>query len=100
MLKNGSTNKNHKYYIDKNCTKELKITNNEKDAGVTFCPKLKFDLHISNTIKKANRLTGIIKRSFTYIGHAMFLKLYKTIIRSNLEICKYYMVLLFQKTKH
>ena len=85
VLHYGSTNKNHKYYIDKNCTKELKTTDNEKDVGVTFCPKLKFDLHISNTIKKANRLTGIIKRSFTYIDHVMFLKLYKTIIRPNLE---------------
>ncbi len=81
----GSTNKNHTYYIDKNHTTELKTTTSEKDVGVTFSPDLKFDLHISNIVKKANKMTGLIKRSFTYLDKSTFLKLYKTMIRPSLE---------------
>ncbi len=36
-------------------------------------------------IKKANKITGIIKRSFSYLDKYIFLKLYTTIIRPNLE---------------
>ena len=81
----GNSNNHNKYFIDKDCTSVLNTTTSEKDVGVTFSPDLKFDLHISNIIKKANKITGIIKRSFSYLDKNIFLKLYKTIIRPNLE---------------
>ena len=39
----------------------------EKDLGVIFDGKLSFDAHIQNCISKANRILGIIKRSFSYL---------------------------------
>ncbi len=53
--------------------------------GVIFSNDLKFDKHINQIINKANQVTGIIKRSFSYIDKDMFLKLYKTIIRPQIE---------------
>ena len=46
---------------------------------------MKFDEHINNAVKKANQMTGLIKRSFEYIDKKMFLKLYKAIVRPHLE---------------
>ena len=63
--------------MDSNLPEELKTIESEKDVGVTFSTDLKFNLHINNVIKKSNQLTGLIKRSFTYIDKEMLLKLYK-----------------------
>ena len=71
--------------MDSNHGKVLKITDSEKDLGVTFTSDLKFDTHITNIVNKGNQLTGLIKRSFSYIDAKMFNKLYKAIVRPHLE---------------
>ena len=50
-----------------------------------FDTTLKFDLHIESIIKKANSMTGLIKRNFSFIDMFVFLKLYKALIRPHLE---------------
>ena len=77
----GSTNKKHTYYIDQNHTTELKTTSSEKDVGVTFSSDLKFDLHISNIIKKANRMTGSL----------YFFKIVQIFDQTKSRICKHYL---------
>ena len=57
----------------------------EKDLGVIFDPTLKFDIHINSIISKANSMLGIIKRNFLFIDKAIFLKLYKALVRPHLE---------------
>ena len=57
----------------------------EKDLGVTFDKSLKFDVHIQNCISKANKVLGIIKRSFTYLDTEIFIRLYKSLVRPILE---------------
>ena len=57
----------------------------EKDLGVTFQKDLKFTKHINNCVKKANRMIGIIKRTFSHMDKSMFLQLYKTMIRPYME---------------
>ena len=57
----------------------------EKDLGVTFESTLRFDHHILNCVNKANRMLGLIKRTFTYMDTEMFLPLFKTLIRPHLE---------------
>ena len=57
----------------------------EKDLGVTFESTLRFDHHILNCVNKANRMLGLIKRTFTYMDKVMFLPLFKTLIRPHLE---------------
>ena len=46
----------------------------EKDLGVTFESTLRFDHHILNCVNKANRMSGLIKRTFTYKDKEMLLQ--------------------------
>ena len=57
----------------------------EKDRGVYVDEQLKFEEHISNSIKKANKMTGIIYRNFKMMGQDVFMNLYKTLVRPHLE---------------
>ena len=60
------------------CTKEI-------DLGVVFDTKLSFRNHINMSIDKANRLLGIIRRSFCALDNTSFTILYKAIVRPHLE---------------
>ena len=62
-------------------TKVLKSVEIEKDLGVYVQENLKFEKHISLTINRANKLVGLIKRTFSYLDQETLLTLYKTIIR-------------------
>lgn len=82
----GKSNPRTVYFM-KDGVKQVPIqqVSDEKDLGVTFCDNLKFDKHIWNCVDKANRILGIVKRSFTYLDCDMFLQLFKTLIRPHLE---------------
>ena len=67
----------HKHILEQ-CTEE-------KDLGVVFDPELKFDSHITAAIGKANRMLGIIRRTFSGIKNKIFIKLYKSLVRPHLE---------------
>ena len=56
-----------------------------KDLGVLIDTDLKFHAHTSMVVARANRLLGIIKKSFEHLDHIMFLRLYKSLIRPMLE---------------
>ena len=57
----------------------------EKDLGVIIDNQLKFDRHVQETVKKANRVLGAIKRNFTYIDKETLLMLFKGLVRPILE---------------
>jgi len=57
----------------------------ECDLGVLFSSNLKFDKHILNTVQKANNLTGIIKRIFSYLDQRVLRTLYTTLICPHLD---------------
>ena len=40
--------------------------NEEKDLGVIFDKSFSFHVHIQSRINKANKMIGIIKRTFTF----------------------------------
>ena len=63
----------------------IEQVDSEKDLGVTFESTLRFDKHILNRVNKANRMLGLIKRSFSFMDKEMFLPLYKALIRPHLE---------------
>ena len=85
VLHIGRRNKRNVYYMDQEKTIILNSTESEKDVGVTFTENFKFDKHIGNIVNKANQMTGIIKRSFSYLDVPMFTKLFKSIVRPHLE---------------
>jgi hypothetical protein len=57
----------------------------ECDLGVFIDGNLTFDTQIAETVKKANRILGLIKRNFQYLTANCLLLLYKTLVRSILE---------------
>ena len=66
-------------------TKELNKATAEKDLGVTIDNRLSFSEHIDNTVKKANQVMGMIKRTFKFIDKEIFALLFKFIVRPTLE---------------
>ncbi len=65
--------------------KKLNCVNNTKDLGVIMDETLSFKDHISEKIKKAYSMLGIIKRNFKKMDENTFIKLYKTMVRSQIE---------------
>ena len=57
----------------------------EADLGVTIDYELRFEEHISKKVTKANSISGLIRRSFAYLDPYLFIRLYKTFVRPNLE---------------
>ena len=64
---------------------ELQIVESEKDIGVVIDSKLKFQKHLSEKISKANKVLGLIWRTFEHKEEKMMLQLYKSLVRPILE---------------
>ncbi len=64
---------------------KLDYSNEEKDLGVLVDSSLSFKDHCETAISTANRVLGIIRRSFKYIDRETMLTLYKTLVRPHLE---------------
>ena len=63
----------------------LKETLTEKDLGVYFDSDLKFEKHMQEKINKANKMMGIIRKSFEYLDEESFLLLFRSMVRSHVE---------------
>ena len=48
--------------------RKLTVVDSEKDLGIHLELDLKFRKHISFMVNRANRLVGLIKRSFSYLN--------------------------------
>lgn len=83
----GKSNTRHDYTMvrEDGTLHTLTKASEEKDLGVTIDDKLKFDIHISNIIKKANKVLGAIRHTFHYMDKEIFLMLYKSLVRPHLE---------------
>ena len=55
----------------------------EAHLGVTMDSELSFDEHINIKIDTANKIVGIIRRSYRYLNCESFLPLYKCLVRSH-----------------
>ena len=84
----GYNNLEYDYYLTaNNARSEIKTEDSERDLGVLFDTDLKFRQHINNSINKANKITGLVRRTFLHITTKSFRKLYKSLIRPHLEYC-------------
>ena len=59
----------------------------EKDLGVIVDNNLSFQTHIEMKVKNANKLVGLLRRSFTHLDGKMFKQLFISIVRPHLEYC-------------
>ena len=63
----------------------IKRVESEKELGVFIDEKLNFREQITKQVNIAKRNLGIIFRRFTYMDKEMFLNLYKSMVRPNIE---------------
>ena len=88
VLHLGHNNPKHLYYMKRHGSEErveLESTVAEKDLGVQVDPELKFQKHIETQVKKANKLVGLIRRSFTYLDKDCMRQLFTALVRPHLE---------------
>ena len=86
----GNTNKNSSYNMfDPEKLKRVPLTTTvcERDLGVHVDNELKFSLHTSIQVNKANRITGLIRRSYEYLDKESFRNLFSTLVHPLLEYC-------------
>ncbi len=63
----------------------LTETEAERDLGITIDNELNFSKHITQAVKKANQLVGMIRRTFTFLDNDTFTKLFTSLVRPILE---------------
>ena len=82
VLHLGKNKGSHEYSLNNT---NLEASNIEKDLGVNIDNNLSFSDHINIIVNKANRTMGVIRRSFKNLNQHIFLKLYKGLVRPQLE---------------
>ena len=63
----------------------LEVTELEKDLGVNVDPELKFSRHIEGQVNKANKILGMIRRSYEYLDKDTLKRLFVALVRPHLE---------------
>lgn len=82
----GNKNQHYTYHMTENGeTVELEPTKCEKDLGVYVDDQLDFSQHVQTTANKANKILGIIRRTFHYLDKHMLVTLFKSLVRPHLE---------------
>jgi ribonucleases P/MRP protein subunit RPP40 len=80
----GRNNPKQQYSME---GKTLNVVHEERDLGVIVQDDLKVSQQCSKVVKTANRVLGMIYRSFTYKSKDVVLQLYKSLVRPHLEFC-------------
>ena len=63
----------------------LQTVENEKDIGVTVDNYLSFEDHMQIQVNKANKIVGLIRRSFVHLDNRTFSLLFKALVRPLIE---------------
>ena len=66
---------------------KLEYCDTERDLGVIMSTDLKVESQCNEACLKANRMLGLIKRTFVVKTPEVMLNLYKTLVRPHLEYC-------------
>ena len=72
----------HRYMLGED---EIEHVFMEKDLGITIDSELTYEEHISNKIRVANGIVGLMRRSFSYLDPSSFKKLFCAFVRPHLE---------------
>ena len=78
----GNTNQKYTFYMDK---QPLQVVSEHKDLGAIIDSNLKFHSQASAVTNKANRILGLIKKSFNSLNIRSLPILYKSLVRPHLE---------------
>jgi hypothetical protein len=80
----GAKNKKEKYSISNTV---LNVVEEEKDLGVIVQKDFKVSEQCSKVVKTANRILGMINRTFHNKSKELMIPLYKSLVRPHLEYC-------------
>ena len=82
-----STNLCWEYKMTDKCGKVVTIykVEREQNLGIIFQNNLKFNEHINMAANKTNKITGLIKGSFSFLDKPTFLTLYQSLIHSHMD---------------
>ena len=78
----GHNNTCHKYKMNGN---KLDHVDEEKDLGVLIDDQLKFHRQTASAVKKANRVLGLVKKTFAVLDMQTLPLLYTSLVRGHLE---------------
>ena len=82
----GNENMVHSYELpSEHGVHQIEQVQEIKDIGVTVDSLLSFKQHIYRKIDTANKIIGIIRRSYKYLDTEMFIPLYKCLVRSHFD---------------
>ncbi len=82
----GNDNNNFKYHMGSDAQlHELESTDVEKDLGVHVDKDLTFDCHITECVKSANKILGLIRRTYHHLDSDTLRTLYVALVRPKLE---------------
>ena len=83
------------HFGPKNCCYDYRLNGQtltkvetEKDLGIIISHDLKASENVTYHVKKANKMLGLIRRTFSYLNKDSFLSLYKAYVRPQLEYCQ------------
>lgn len=82
VLHFGYNNPRYGYAMESRC---LQSKEEEKDLGVYVNTTMKFSKQCAESVKKANRVIGIIRRNFINFDKKVLLQLYKSLVRPHLD---------------
>ena len=82
VLHFGSKNYNYLYHINGTLISSVE---KQKDLGVTISQDLKSENHTMECVTKANKMVGMIRRTFSFMDKDMLAQLIKTFVRPHLE---------------
>ena len=85
VLQFGAKNQKYIYHLNGYL---LESVTEEKDLGIVISEDLKLKKNVSEAVKKANKMVGLIRNTFSYLDRNMFVKLYTAYIRPLLEYCQ------------
>jgi len=87
VIKLGRQKSEGKYFMNKGQEQQLELRESgvERDLGVMVDSGLVFKEHVAYCTAKANKVVGIIRRSFDHLTEHTFVQLYKSLVRPLLE---------------
>ena len=91
VLKLGTKKSEVEYHMTKrnsdgnNVSLNLAESPFEKDLGVFIDNKLNFKEHVHRTTSRANKIMGVIRRTFDFLTEDTFAQLFKSLVRPILE---------------
>ena len=88
VLHLGQNNPKQTYSMKQHCAGErvtLGTSEGEKDLGIPMDSELKFSKHVEEQVNKANRILGLIRRSYEQLDKESMNLLFTALVRPHLE---------------